>query len=557
MAAWKLSALLLLLATKAPPQPPASGLQVQFSVKGLERLTYNGQVLEDVERWPADAFHIGHMKCYDASGRAATQGQYGWGENHDDRSWDAATKTWTYRFVWGEVQVRYLVRAGALDMQVTEINKPGSSVVLDGAEIYPLALHLRSGSATTIVDNGEAPGVTSRDWGEGKIAVVAADAQKVLYSGLQAGQDGASEVLVSGTRPDALQGRPGAPGRAVKPGETDRFTLSVRFAARGVPVEQVAGDAYAAWRTRWPETLHWTDRRIIGTVFLASSPAGNKPPPAGYENNPRRYFTDAAVDVRGGLVAFQNRVLRQAGQVVANLKRLDAQGAITWDIEGEQYPQDTSYVCAPDQIARAAPEMESLVISGPHAGMKLVDAYFRIIHDAGLRVGVCVRPQRFTIAADGSAHQAFLPESEVAAELIRKMRFAYDRWGATLFYLDSTVRADGSTLPAEIIEQAAAAMPDSLLIPEESSLRMSRATAPFQTFLFHGDVSTAAAVRALYPHAFGANLVNDVDPGKLSAHRQQLVDAVRGGDILMVLAGYWQQNDATVSEIYRQAKTAP
>ena len=258
------------------------------------------------------------------------------------------------------------------------------------------------------------------------------------------------------------------------------FTLSLRFAPSGTPVSKLADDAYQAWRTRWPETLHWTDRRVIGTVFLASSPQGAKTLPAGYQDNPRRYFTDAGVDVHAELAAFQARILRQAEQVVVNLKRLNAQGAITWDIEGEEYPQDTSYVCAPDQVARVAPEMESLVATGPHAGMKLDDAYFRIIHDAGFRVGVCVRPQRFTLAADGSARQDFLPEGEVAAELIGKMRFAHDRWGATLFYLDSTVRADGSPLPAEIIDKAAAAMPDSLLIPEESSLRMSRATAPLQ-----------------------------------------------------------------------------
>ena len=546
--------LLLLLVAGARAQ---SGLVGEFGAKGLERLAYNGELLEDVGRWPADVFHIGHMKCLDASGHALTQGQYGWGENHEARTWDSTTQTWTYRFDWGEIRVQYLLRAERLDLQITEINKAGSGVVLDGAVIYPLAMHLQSGVGTTIADNSIAPGVTIRKWGNQEVAIVAPDAQRTLYSGFEAGPGGASEVLVSGTRPDALQGRPDAPGRAVKPGETDRFVVSLRFAADGVPALQLAGDAYQAWRMRWPETLHWNDRRIIGTVFLGSSPQGNRTRPAGFTNNPRRYFGDAQVNIHGGLPAFQQRVLRQAEGVVANLKRLDAQGAITWDIEGEEYPQDTSYVCAPDQIGRIAPEMESLVATGPHAGMKLDDAYFRIIQDAGFRVGVCVRPQRFTLDADGGARQESLPDSEVAAELIRKMRFAHDRWGATLFYLDSTVRSDGSTVPAKVIEQAAAAMPDSLLIPEESSSRMARATAPFQTFLFHGDVGTKAEVRALYPHAFSANLINDVDPGKLAAHHQELVDAVRGGDILMVLAGYWQQNNATVVQIYRDAKTSP
>ena len=154
----------------------------------------------------ADGFHLGHIKCFDINGRILTQGEYGWGENNRGRSWDRATQSWTYRFIWGEIQVRYVVRADVLDMQVTERNNSGSGVVLDGASIYPLALHLPNGGTTTIIDNQQAPGVTLRDWGTGRVAIVAPDAKKTLYSGLQTGADGSSDVIVSGTLPDALQG---------------------------------------------------------------------------------------------------------------------------------------------------------------------------------------------------------------------------------------------------------------------------------------------------------------------------------------------------------------
>ncbi len=120
-------------------------------------------------------------------------------------------------------------------------------------------------------------------------------------------------------------------------------------------------------------------------------------------------------------------------------------------------------------------------------GLKLDDAYFLTLRDAGFRVGVCVRPQRFTLMADGTARQRFLPVGKVAAELIRKMRYAHDRWGATIFYLDSTVREGGWPLPSEVLEQAARALPDSLLIPEETFPRAYGFSAPFRTFLFHGD----------------------------------------------------------------------
>jgi len=279
---------------------------------------------------------------------------------------------------------------------------------------------------------------------------------------------------------EQLEGELRQPGcaadRPVAPGQTDSFTVSLRFAPTGTPAASLGADAYQSWARTWPAQLNWSDRRVIGTVYLASSPQGNVTQPGGYPNNPRRYFNNSNAsdfDVRTaqGLSNFQAKVLQQAGNTVQNLHLLNAQGAITWDLEGEQYPQETSYVCSPDQIAQVAPEMESVIANGssPYAGMKLDDAYFKIMRDAGFRVGVCIRPQHFTMNRDGTAQQVSLANADVAAEVIRKMKYAHDRWGATLFYIDSTVEPNGAVLDAGIFQQAAAALPDSLLIPEETT----------------------------------------------------------------------------------------
>jgi hypothetical protein len=258
------------------------------------------------------------------------------------------------------------------------------------------------------------------------------------------------------------------------------------------------------------------------------------------------------------LSRFQSLVLQRARDVVTNLRRLHAQGSITWDLEGEEYPQATSYVCSPDQVATVAPEMESVIAdrTSSYAGLKLDDAYFKTIRSAGFRVGVCIRPQQFAKDPNGAAQQRYLADRDAEASMLKKIKYAHDRWGATLFYLDSTVEQDGRTMDAAIFQRLAAAFPDSLLIPEESTPRHYAYTAPFLTFIFHKDLATDAGIYDYYPHAFSCNMINDVSPATLAAYTPQLIKAVAAGDILLATADYWQANNPTIVEIYRKALDA-
>jgi hypothetical protein len=543
-------------------------LKVTYGDSGIQQLSYNGVVLEDLNQYPSDAFHIWHMKMTDLSGNVLSSEQYGWGENNNGRNWDAGSKTWTYPFSWGSIQVQFVQNGNTLDMKVIETNLADSGVLLDGAVIYPFVLHfpqLPNGfvdsSYAQLAFNTTRPSVTLADFGSGEVASVVTDASKPLYSGFQPSGQGSSYFpIISGTALDGMATFQPHNDRPVAPGQTDTFTVSLRFAPSGTAVVSLTADAYQSWTKTWPPQINWMDRRVIGTVYLASSPQGNVNQPGGYPNNPRRYFNDSNASdfnvwTSAGLVAFQAKILQQATNNVENLRKLNAQGAITWDIEGEQYPQDTSYVCAPDEIARVAPEMESTVVDTASAyfGMKLDDAYFKIMRDAGFRVGVCVRPQHLVLNGDGTAKQVYLPAADIPAELIRKMKYAHDRWGATLFYVDSTVDANGAVLDAGIFNQVAAALPDSLLVPEESTPKYYAYTAPFKSFLFHGDLGTDAMVYSYYPQAFSVNLINDVDARTLAASLPQLTNAVRHGDVLMTHADYWQANNPTIVQIYQSA----
>ncbi len=545
-----------------------SPLQVSFGNSGLQMLSFNGTTLSDLGAHPGDGFYIGHMKATDLNGNVLTTGQYGWGENNNGKRWNAAARSWEYSFSWGAISVHYAQSGTHLNITTTVSNNGNSGIIFDGAAVFPLVLHfpqLPNGfgqpNYPQMAFNTTGPSVTVADWGGGEVVAVVPDASKPLYSGFWPGQSSGGVPYspeISGTTPDGLATFQPHNDRPVYPGQTDTYTVSLRFAPSGTSTAQLASDAYGSWAAHFPSTLNWTDRRAIGTAFLASSPqSGDPTQPGGFPTNPRRYFNSGSVDVTtpAGLAQFQGQILSKAAEIVANSKLMNAQGVITWDIEGEQYPQATSYVCEPDAIAQVAPEMESAVSvpGSPFNGQKLDDAYFSVLKQAGLRVGVCVRPQHFTLNQNGTANQAYLPPQAIAAELTRKAKYAHDRWGVTLFYVDSTVDKDGGVLPAAIFQQLEAAMPDSLFIPEETTPLDYAYTAPFKSFIDLGALGTDPSVLLYYPHAFSAVLVNDVDAGKLAAAQGQLVAQVKQGDILMAHVDYWQANNPTIVAIYQAA----
>lgn len=543
-----------------------AGLQVTYGSKGLQTLTYRGTVLEDVGANRADSFHIWHMKATDASGNVLAGGQYKWGENNSGSSWDPQTLTETYRFSWGSIATQFVQTGDNLDVVVTETNNPGSGIVFDGAEIFPLALHFPADPAgfygyTQYAITSRGPGVSVADFGAGVVTAVLPNEALGMYGGWEALGNSTYAPMLTTTAPDGLATFLPRTDVPVQPGTSLTYRVSLRFTPQGTAAD--VSDAYASFAATYPSQMTWTDHRMIGTAYLASSPSGGGDitQPGGFAGNPRRYFNDASVNVStpAGLLTFQKRMLAQAALNVTTARSLGSQGVITWDIEGEDYPQNTSYVCSPDQIGVVAPEMESVVTDGAsgYAGLKLVDAYFKTMADAGLRTGVCLRPQVFALGANGTASQTFLgTNAAIVANLEMKAKYAHARWGTTLFYVDSTVDSTGGTLDPAIFQQVITDLPSFLFIPEESTPRYYAYTAPFYSFLFHGDLGTAASVYGYYPKAFGANLVNDVAPGALLQSGAQLTDSVRRGDILMGHADYWQANDPTLVAMYAAAGVA-
>ena len=330
--------------------------------------------------------------------------------------------------------------------------------------------------------------------------------------------------------------------------------------------------------------------------------------------NPRGWFNDRTVDITtgAGIANFQRKVLAYADRSIGILKEMDAQGAITWDIEGEQYPQDTTYIGDPSLATSIAPEWESIVsgTNSPYDGMKLIDAYFRKFLIAGLRTGVTIRAQMMEFGNFSDCNfsgdlshtcQPFLIDENVQVNALKqKIAYAKQRWGATLFYIDSNVKADqvwrcyppecnnnatscpstcstgstlilgggksrlgGSPLEASVFASVAAANPDILLIPEHNyNVRdvghadyFAVTTPLYQLFQDYKGIPahTTDEERASVPGAFSAVIINNAGLAIGDQRYHELVQGVKNGDILIARAWFQDSDLDIVRAIYKEA----
>jgi hypothetical protein len=171
--------------------------------------------------------------------------------------------------------------------------------------------------------------------------------------------------------------------RPIAAGQSATYSFSLRFAPSGTDYHSIAGDVLTAYSQAWPQHLQWSDRRPIGELFMtAPSPA----PIPSTSPNPRNYNVASNINIQTsqGLAAFQQAMLAYADNAIGILQKMNAQGAIVWDLEGQQYPQpNTSYVGDPTLLATMSPEMNSVA-----------DAFFQKFRNAGLTCGMTIRPQQ-------------------------------------------------------------------------------------------------------------------------------------------------------------------
>jgi hypothetical protein len=326
----------------------------------------------------------------------------------------------------------------------------------------------------------------------------------------------------------------------IKPGSTETFSVSLRFGPAGSGVRDLSGEVLKRYAEKYPLRINWTDRRPIGAVFLASSGIN-------VATNPRRWILNLGkLDIKtdAGKGVFRSALLNMADNSIKVLKDAHAQGMITWDPEGQEFPT-ACYYGDPRLTPTLAPETEFR----DEGRASAIDDYFAKFRVAGLKVGVCIRPQQITLV-DGKPVQQAVDDEHAAQILKEKIAYAKQRWGCTLFYVDSTATV-GRPLSPDVFKAVAEAYPDVLLIPENESMRYFAYAAPFNSYVHHKVTSTPASARMVYPKAFSVLMAPDGDrPEDHSA----LVNAVRNGDILLFNCWYNNAGAKKIKKVYEEAK---
>ena len=464
-----------------------------------------------------------------------------------DMQSDRQRKTLTQTYNWGVIRCAAAAQGNRVTLAIQVTNT--SAAILQGLSFSLSTLHLPASAkglsgAGEMLPSVDAPGVATQDWGGGTLALCNEDVGRPLYVGLlPAGKPQTIALQVATFREDRFpRGWLSTPKieRPLYPGSADHFTLSLRFGPSGASASEIAGDLFRKFAQAYPPALAWKDRRPLGTLHLGA--VEYRQP-----QNPRGWFTgDGTVDTttETGRAAFRARVLRYADEAVAVLKSMGAQGMIVWDIEGNEYPHATTYLGDP----RSLPvEIEPVI-----------DAFFKKFTDAGLRVGLCIRPsQPARSVYNGDAWQIQSDDPEFL--LNAKIAYARKRWGCSIFYVDSNViydprfkPSDGAgyeLLPARVFQRVARANPDTLLLPEQKDTRYYAYTAPYMEFR-QGYAGVPDKVRALYPNSFSAIYAPD---GPIDERRADLVAAVKRGDILL-FRGWWPDPvNAKIKSIYAEA----
>jgi hypothetical protein len=478
------------------------------------------------------------------------------------RSFDKKTGRVTWTYPWGSAAAVYTPKGYNVNVDVY-ISVAESSDALAAIYVQPAVLKFAAEPKFTnhsflfytkasVAHNQGSPGIMEAGFKNGVMLVCNEQMDRPLCVGFDKPTDKEKTtyplIAYTGRHPVKTDGFPFI-NRVVYPGGRDHFKLSVRFGPSGSTTTDLAQDLFVRYAKTYPYELKWADRRPIGRLFISSA---HNSYAENYPKNPRGWLNDSTIDVTTpeGLADFKNRTLAWVDGAVRVSKGLNAQGILLWDPEGQEHPHAISYIGDPRSIPA---EMEPII-----------DEVFKKFTDAGLRTGICIRPQSPMRPAYGTKVDQinYTDTRDRVSVLSAKIDYAKKRWGCTLYYMDSNIfwTTDPFTIPGasgysaglddDMLCQLTRLHPDCLIIPEWESLRSYAYSAPYTDLNYNKLTAPPAEVLAAYPQAFFANTVSSP---QIEQNYDALLSAVKRGDILMPAGWYDAPENAVVKKIYGEA----
>jgi hypothetical protein len=363
----------------------------------------------------------------------------------------------------------------------------------------------------------------------------------------------------------------------IPPGQSRLMTQYLRFGTTNDTASTLAPEAYSEYRMAFPYLVNWPDRRPIAEWFIAEGTSHTS------AINPRGYLWDSTLNV-SNTFNFGSKVLAQTSSIIARMNSMTPkpQGIVIWDLEGEEFAQYFTYVGYPNMLPVISPEMD-----------KVADQMFAQFKNAGYLVGMTLRPQTFGAGAtfpsachpstnvdfqdvfintaalwpyrgyacssantwtQPGAHlpyfQTVLSENNaILQQLSQKVAYAHGRWGARLFYVDSTVYEGGHPIDHSVFRALQQQFPDCLFMPEEKTAYYPGATAPYgEPYL--GVYYTPPTWKMIYPQSFSAINAAHAD---LINHYNDLLTGVKSGDIMLFQAWFDSPEIPVIQQLYANA----
>jgi len=354
-------------------------------------------------------------------------------------------------------------------------------------------------------------------------------------------------------------------------GGTWATTLWFKFAATQASEQSMTTDAVLAYRSSYPYVQNYPDRRAWAEWYTADHVNATS-------SNPRGYWQDSALDA-GDPVAFEAAMQAKLNGLLSTMAALTPkpQGVIIWDIEGQEFDHAMTYIGDPSLMPTISPEMDAVA-----------DSIVNQIKDAGYKVGFTLRPMKILtgtslpgtcvaspkdVFVDTDAtfpdrgyrcdttntwtqtaltdQTALTSVSAVLDNMRPKISYAVNRWGASVFYVDSTVNVGGSPMTTEVWRTLQSEYPGVAFFPENDRFTTLASAAPFNQarFSLYGPSS---AQRLLYPSGYG--FVNVQDWNAVDGYSTML-SGVAQGDVLSYNGWYANQSQTDAIALYTSAAT--